>query len=113
MVKHKSLILCRDWNINFLQTSPHTRELNNLLLCYNLKHIVNVPTRIIKTAATLLDVMITNKNKSIKSLKVMDLGLSDHYVQILSIPISDLVIYHIELKKDSLVKLMFRNFFTY
>ena len=29
--KHKTLILCGDWNINFHQTSPHTRELNNLL----------------------------------------------------------------------------------
>ena len=59
-VKHKTLILCGDWNINFLQTSPHTRELNNLLLWYNLKHTVNVPNRITKTTATLLDVVTTN-----------------------------------------------------
>jgi hypothetical protein len=89
MVKHKTLILCGEWNINFLQPSPHTRELNNLLLQYNLKHIANVPTRITKTTATLMDVVITNERKSINSLKVIDLGLSDHYAQILSIPISD------------------------
>jgi hypothetical protein len=62
---------------------------NNLLLRYNLKHIVNVPTRITKTTATLLDVVITNEKKSINSFKVMDLGLSDHYAQILSIPTLD------------------------
>jgi hypothetical protein len=88
IVKYKTLILCGDWNINLLQPSPHTRELNNLLLRYNLKHIVSVPTRITKTTATLLDVVITNERKSINSLKVVDLGLSDHYAQILSIPVS-------------------------
>jgi exonuclease III len=65
MVKCKTLILCGDWNVNFLQTNSHTRELNNLLLQYNLKHVVNVPTRITKTTATLLDVVITNKKKSV------------------------------------------------
>jgi exonuclease III len=68
MGKHKNLILCGDWNINFLQTSPQKRELNSLLLRYNLKHIVNVPTRITKTKATLLDVVITNeKNNTLLS----------------------------------------------
>jgi len=74
IVKHKTLILCGERNINFLQTSPHARELNNLLLRYNLEHIIKVPTRITKTTATLLDVVITNEKKSINSLKVMDLG---------------------------------------
>jgi hypothetical protein len=82
MVKHKPLILCGDWNINFLQTNSHTRELSNLLLRYNLKHVVNVPKRITKTTATLLDVVITNEKKSINSLKII------FYAQILSIPIS-------------------------
>jgi hypothetical protein len=83
MVKHKTLILCGDWKIYFLQNSPQKRELNSLLLWYNIKHIVNVPTRITKTIATLLDIVITNEKKS------MDLGLSDHYTQSLSILTSD------------------------
>jgi len=37
IVKHKTLILCGDWIINVFQTSPHTRDLNNLFLMYNLK----------------------------------------------------------------------------
>jgi hypothetical protein len=69
--------------------SPHTRDLNNFLLWNNLKHTVNVPTRITKTTATLVDVMITNDRKSVNYLKVVDLGLSDYYAQILSITISD------------------------
>ena len=35
MVKHNTLILCGDWNINFLQNSPQKRELNSLLLRYS------------------------------------------------------------------------------
>ena len=33
---HKTLILCGDWNINLLQSNSYTRELNDLLLRYNL-----------------------------------------------------------------------------
>jgi len=87
--KYKTLILCGDWNVNFLQTSPHTRELNNLLLRYNLKNTINVPTRITKTTATLLNVVITNDKTCINSLRVMDLGLSDHYAQIISVSIPE------------------------
>jgi hypothetical protein len=86
--KQKTLILCGDWNINFHQPSPHTMDLNNLLLRYNLKHTVHVPTRITKTTAALLDVVIMNE-KSVNHITVMDLGLSDHCAQILSIPIAD------------------------
>ena len=89
MKKHKTLILCGDWNINFLHHSTHTIDLNNLLLRYNLKHTVHVPTRITKTTAMLLDVVITNERKLVNYTTVMDLGLSDHCAQILSIPIAD------------------------
>jgi hypothetical protein len=58
-------------------------------LRYNLKHTVNVPTRITKTTATLLDVMITTESNLIGSSAVRDLGLSDHHAQVLSIPISE------------------------
>ena len=87
--KYKTLILSRDWNINLLQSSPYTREFNDLLLKYNLKSAVNVPTRITKNRASLLDVVITNEKKYINCLRVMDLGLSDHHAQIVSISIPE------------------------
>ena len=68
--KHKTLIFCGDWNINFLQSSSQKSELNGLLLRYNLKLNVNVPTRVTKNTATLLDVVITNDEKSINSLEL-------------------------------------------
>ena len=98
----------------FPSNQPKKRELNSLLLRYNLKHIVNVPTRIIKITASLLDVVITKEKKSINTLRVMNLSISDHHTQILSISISDFSnISHRIKKKDSLLKLTFRNFFTY
>ena len=86
--KHKTLILCGDWNIDTLKSSPHAKELNNLLLRYNLKNLVNTPTRITKNTASLLDVVITNE-KNYVNLSVMDLGLSDHIAQNISISIPE------------------------
>lgn len=88
--KHKLLILCGDWNINLLQSTPHTKELNNLFLRYNLQSVGNVPTRTTKTTASLLDVVITNEEGYINSLRVMDLGLSDHHAQSISISLPGL-----------------------
>jgi len=110
IVKHKTLILCGDWNINFLQASPHTRELNNLLLQYNLKHTVNVPTTITKTTATLLGVVITNEKTSINSLRVIDLGLSDHYTQIISILIPEFSNIPYRIKKRQFSEVNFQEF---
>jgi len=88
--KHKTLILCGDWHINILKSSPHAKELNNLLLHYNLKSIVNVPTRITKNTASLLDVVITNEEKYVNFLSVMDLGLSDHLARSISISLPEI-----------------------
>ena len=72
--------------------------MNCLLLQYDLKLTVNIPTRVTKNMATLLDVVLTNEEKSINSLRVINLGLSDHQAQILTIPISDsrIIPYRIE-----------------
>jgi len=48
--------------------------------------MVNVRTRITKNTASLLDVVVTNEKKYIHSVRVTDLGLSDHYAQIITIP---------------------------
>ena len=66
--------------------SPDT---DNLFLRYNLKCLVNVPTRITKNTASLLDVVITNDVKYVNSIRVMDLGLSDLHAQIISISLPE------------------------
>jgi hypothetical protein len=110
--KQKTLILCGDWNINFLQPSPHMMDLNNFLLRYNLKHTVNVPTRSTKTTATLLDVVITKEKMPVNYITVMDLGLSDHCAQILSIPIAGYSKLTYRINKRQLSEANIQEFFS-
>jgi exonuclease III len=81
--KNKRLILSGDWNINFLQDGLHVREINNVLIRYNLTNTVKVPTRITKTSSSLLDVIIIHEEKLIEPARVIELGMSDHYAQTL------------------------------
>jgi len=81
IVKNKILILCGDWNVKFLYKNSNERELNYLLLRCNLKHTINVPTRITKSSSTLLDVLTINEKNFKRPSIVMGLVLLNHYVQ--------------------------------
>ena len=54
------MLLCGDWNINFLQHSVKLLEPQNLLFMYSLVNMVKSPTRIMDNTSSLIDVMITN-----------------------------------------------------
>jgi hypothetical protein len=47
-MKGRQLILCGDWNLNFLQENVKVNELKSLLQVYNLVNTVDLPTRITK-----------------------------------------------------------------
>jgi hypothetical protein len=83
--KKKRLIINGDWNINFLQDSSQVRETNNLLNRFNLIITVKDPTRTLKTYSSLLDVIITKEEILLEPARVIELVMSDHYAQILSI----------------------------
>ena len=85
LMKKKSLLLCGDWNIDFLHEDNNQRELVDLLLRYNLVNTVQSPTRITKNTTTLIDVMITNRMHCIEPASIMELRLSDHEAQLLPI----------------------------
>jgi exonuclease III len=57
----KKLIICGDWNMNFLYVKNQVQELQSLLLSHNLINAVTSPMRIAKSSASLIDVMIINK----------------------------------------------------
>jgi hypothetical protein len=76
------LIMCGDWNTNFLQDSIQLSALQNLLVIYNLVNTVTFPTRITKNSVSLLDVMITDKLHYKSLTDMIDLGHSDHFAQI-------------------------------
>jgi exonuclease III len=43
-VKKRWLILCGDWNINFMEESKRMRDIQALLILYNLVNTVRSPT---------------------------------------------------------------------
>jgi hypothetical protein len=86
------LILCGDWNINFLQDGAQLSVLQNLLETYNLVNTVTSQTRLTKNSVSLLDVMITDKLYHKSETEVIDLGYSDHLAQILHIMVKKPII---------------------
>jgi hypothetical protein len=60
-MKDKILILCGDWNTDFLHEDGNLKDLTDLLLRYNPVNTVQSPTRIRKRTSTLIDVIIKNK----------------------------------------------------
>jgi hypothetical protein len=86
-VRKRRLILCGDWNINFMQRSKRMRDLQELLILYNLANTVRSPTRVTKNSASLIDVIIADKDIIRQIATVIDLGYSDHKAQVLQLPV--------------------------
>ncbi len=62
-------------------TSPcesHTRKLQFFSSLYQFDQLIDEPTRITGTSATLIDLILTNKEENISKSGVIHLGLSDH-----------------------------------
>jgi hypothetical protein len=84
-LKGKQLILCGDWNVNFLHDNVQLQALQSLLQAHNLSNVVTTPTRITKNTSSLIDFMILNIQLSDNLIKVMDVGYSGHLVQVLNL----------------------------
>ena len=89
--RNKQLILCGDWNINFMQVSVRLHDMQKLLSLHNLVNTVGSPTRVTKDTVSLIDVIITNKDSTGELVTVMDLGYSDHKTQILQLNVKTVV----------------------
>lgn len=80
------LIICGDFNIDYISDSNHQKQLDSLLQTYNLRVTTNEPTRITKTSATAIDYIITNIEDSNCSAEVIHSGISDHDTQTITVP---------------------------
>ena len=82
------IIICGDININYLAESEQKRQVNNLLLMYNLTAIVNFPTRISNKSASTIDNFFMDISR-LEDFLVTPFpnGLSDHDAQILTFKI--------------------------
>ena len=80
--------ICGHININYLAESEQKRQVNNLLLMYNLTAIVNFPTRISNKSASTIDNFFIDISR-LEDFLVTPFpnGLSDHDAQILTFKI--------------------------
>jgi len=83
--KNKILLLCGDWNIDFLKEDNNKKELTDLLLRYNLVNTVKSPTRLTTITKSLLDVISIEEKHYKNPATVIELGLSDHQAQMLPV----------------------------
>jgi exonuclease III len=90
-VRKRRLILCGDWNINFMQESRRLCDVQELLSLHNLVNTVRSPTRVTKNTASLIDVVITDKESISDIATVIDLGYSDHKAQVLQLTVKKMV----------------------
>lgn len=73
------LILCfGDFNVNMLNIgTPHAIQLNNVLETFGLVQLISEPTRISRTASSLIDLVCYNSDDVIEE-GVRDVHISDH-----------------------------------
>jgi len=58
------IILCRDFNINYLNDNQDKQALNSLLTSYSLYSITDFPTRIFSNSQTMIEAIFINKFKN-------------------------------------------------
>lgn len=72
------LVIGGDCNINILQPTSHSRELQLLLTSFDCMNVITEPTRISCVSETLLDLFITNHTGSNTASGVIAADVSDH-----------------------------------
>jgi Trm5-related predicted tRNA methylase len=85
--RNKKPLLCGNWNLNFMVDNKRLQELQMLLECYDMMNTVRSPTRITPSTVSVIDVVISNKDGPVLSTVVVDLGFSDHHIQLVRISI--------------------------
>jgi exonuclease III len=80
------LIICGDFNINYLNESKEKQDLNNILNSYNLVSVIHFPTRITYNSKSTIDNIFfdTTKFTDFATFPLLN-GLSDHDAQMLGI----------------------------
>jgi hypothetical protein len=82
----RKLIICGEINIDYHTVSDRRRQLDALLLSYNLTAIVKFPTRVQNQSSTAIDNIFIDNYKFTKyTVSPIYNGLSDHDAQLLTI----------------------------
>ncbi len=78
--KANEIILCADFNVNFMNFDNHTltNDLLNTLISHGFLPMITLPTRITERSATLIDNIFTNKKQSFYDSGLILSSISDH-----------------------------------
>jgi len=79
------LILCGEFNVNYLNDNSRKHLLDSLLASFSLFSTVKFPTRIFNNSCTFKDNIYTNTYRHDFSVHPLINGLSDHDAQILTL----------------------------
>lgn len=81
----KRVVIGGDFNINFNVSNSNTSLLSDVLNSYGLKITITTPTRVTSTTSTCLDNFFIGQNVEKYTVNNINLHVSDHFTQILSI----------------------------
>ena len=73
------IVIMGDFNLNQLEPDNMTRRMDDICQTYNLHQLIDVPTRITDSTATLIDLIYVSDPSSIIQSDVIPLGISDHF----------------------------------
>ena len=78
--ENKELLVLEDLNCDVSKTplDYQARKLQFLCSLYQFDQLINEPTRVTPTSASLIDLILTNKPENISQSVVVHLGISDH-----------------------------------
>ena len=79
--RYESIMLIGDLNCDLSWPDKGAKEgktLVDFMDVYGLTNLIKVPTRVVVESSSLIDVILTNKPRSVLTSGVFDLGLSDH-----------------------------------
>ena len=85
LFKFKEIVICGDFNINFIDNSRRKLDFFALLDSYNIKLTTLSPTRITSTTKTCIDNILTTNNNSNYEINVIPVDFSDHDAILMSI----------------------------
>lgn len=85
--RFKSVFILGDFNVNLLEKNSKTESFINIFRSFKLHPtIIDKPTRVTSRSQTCIDNIFTNIKKY--EVNILDVGLSDHTCQIISVPSS-------------------------
>lgn len=82
-LRNRKIVICGDFNIDILQSSPMRTKFTDVIGLHNLTYNVNEPTRVSENSAKAIDNILTNFSPHSPGMLVFETGLSDHYAQVL------------------------------